>query len=75
MNTLFLTTAIVGAVELIKALNERDYQTAEIIGAAAVIGGVCGIFNLEGFTIVTGLQAGLSAAGYYAGAKLVGGIK
>lgn len=74
-DALFLTTAIVGTVELIKATNAGDKQTVEIIGAAAVIGGLCGIFSIDHMTIVTGIQAGLSAAGVYAGAKLVGGIK
>ncbi len=74
-DALFLTTAIVGTVELIKAANSGDKETVEIIAAAAVIGGLSGVFGIDHMTIVTGIQAGLAAAGVYAGAKLVGGIK
>lgn len=75
MEYIFLTTAIVGFVEFIKAINGNDWETAEIILGCAVIGGACGLNAVDGLTVVTGIQAGLSAAGAYTGAQLIGGTK
>lgn len=75
MESLFLLTAIVGAVEFIKALNSADKVTAEIIAVAALIGGITGAFSVDHLTIVTGIQLGLSAVGVYTTGQVIGGTK
>lgn len=73
MESIFLSIAILGFVELIKAANVKDYLTVEIIIGAALIGTIAGLTHIDGLTVVTGLQAGLAAAGTYKVGKLVGG--
>jgi hypothetical protein len=73
MESLFLTTAIIGLIEFIKSLNNSQWENAEIIAACAIVGLLVGMWGIDHLTVVTGIQAGLSAAGIYKGVKLVGG--
>lgn len=65
MESVFLVTAVVGFVELVKALEARNYRTVIIIVGAGLIGAIVGYFGIEGLTVTTGIIAGLSASGVY----------
>lgn len=59
-----LITAVVGVVELIKRLFDKDYRAAAIIAGAAVVGGLFGYFEwVQGVTVPEGLVIGLGASG------------
>lgn len=73
MESVFLVTAIVGFVELLKAIDIRDWYSVRLIVGATLIGALCGFFGIDGLTIVSGIQAGLTASGTYRLTKAVGG--
>lgn len=61
--SIFVTVAVAGATELVKALFDKEYRTAVIITVAALIGAVAGMFGIDGLTVPTGIVAGLAASG------------
>jgi hypothetical protein len=63
MEYILITTMVVGLVELVKRLFDRDYRGAIIILGATVIGALCGYFNVEVQGVVQGIVVGLGAAG------------
>lgn len=63
LSSLFVLTAVAGATELVKRIWKHDYQSAVIIGISALIGGLAGVFVVDGLDFATGLIAGLSASG------------
>lgn len=63
MEELFITTAVIGTMELIKRLFDRDWRAASIIGASALIGLAVGAAGFAGATVVSGLVIGLGASG------------
>ena len=69
-----LALAIPAIVKAFELTNQKDWKSlAKIIGAA-LVGTLAGLFGFEGLTWLTGLAAGLSAAGVvtvagYAGQK------
>lgn len=67
-----LTSMVVGTVELIKRLFDKDYRTACIIAGAALVGGLAGalLFPIVGFSL--GLVTGLGASGVVKIASKVG---
>lgn len=65
MESVFLITAIVGFVELVKAISEQNVRSIAIILGSAAIGAITGFFGIDGLTVATGLQAGLAASGTY----------
>lgn len=73
MEYVLATTVIIGAVELIKRLFDRDYRSATIITVAALVGGLLGAFSVEGLTIAAGLALGLGASGVVTVAQNVKG--
>lgn len=73
MESVFLTVAIIGLVEAVRAANANDWETVEVILGAALIGALVGFFNIDHLTIITGVQAGLSAAGAVKLGKVVNG--
>lgn len=72
MEYVLVTTMVIGLVELVKALFDRDYRTAVIIIGSAVVGGVCGFFAVEGLSVATGIVIGLGASGVISTAKRIG---
>ena len=59
-----VTFLVVGMVELIKAVFDRQYRTAVIILGAALVGGVCGYFGVQGLPdLATGIAVGLAGSG------------
>jgi hypothetical protein len=64
MESVFIVTAVVAAVELLRRLKIQDWFAAATIVISALIGGAAGVFQLGGVTsIEAGLIAGLSASG------------
>ena len=75
MESPFVIGAVVGFVQLVKSLFDKDYRSAVIIAGSAAIGGVAGAFAVDGLTITTGIVAGLIASGAVTLAKAIGGSK
>jgi hypothetical protein len=71
MEYVLLTTMIVGVVELVTSLFDRNFRTAVIIVCAALVGAVCGVFGVEGLDVATGIAVGLAASGVVTVAKKV----
>lgn len=70
MTALLLVGFVMGFVELAKALYDKEWRKAIIIGVAAVAGGVVAPFI--GLSIVTGIVGGLAASGAITLAQNVG---
>lgn len=58
-----VTGMIIGVVELVKRLFDRDFRAACVIAAAAATGALCGVFHIEGIDVATGIVLGFTAAG------------
>lgn len=71
MEYVLVTTMVIGLVELVKSLFDRDYRTAVVIVGAAGVGALCGVFGVEGLTVATGIVIGLGASGVVTVAKKV----
>jgi len=64
MESVFLVTAVVGAVELLKRLQAQDYWAGLTIVVAAAIGVAAGVWGWGGVPDgETGLILGLGASG------------
>lgn len=65
MESLFLVTGmVIGVVELVKRLFDRDFRAACIIAAAAAVGAAAGVFHVQGVDIATGIVIGLAGSGF-----------
>lgn len=71
MQYVLVTTMVVGLVELVKALFDRNYRTAVIIVGAAAVGALCGWFHVESLDVPTGIVIGISASGVVSLAKKI----
>lgn len=67
-----LAAVIAGVTELINRLRAKDYWVALTISTAAVIGGLFGVFGVEGLSIITGIAAGFGASGGLTALGIVG---
>lgn len=63
MEYVLITGMVVGVVELVKRLFDRDFRAATIIVAAAGVGALCGVFGIQGVDVATGIVIGLAASG------------
>lgn len=72
MESIFIITAVAGAVEFLKRLEVRDYRTCAVIAAAAGIGALAGVFSIDGLSVTEGVIAGLAASGTVTVASKVG---
>lgn len=61
VSAILIVGATMGAVELVKALFDKDWRSAVIILGAGLAGGVAGV--LTGYTPLIGIVAGLAASG------------
>ncbi len=66
-----LAAVIAGVTELLNRLRARDYWVAASIFTAAFIGGLFGLFAVEGLNVVTGIAAGFGASGAL---KVIGSV-
>ena len=62
---------IIGVVELVKRLFDRDFRGACIIIAAAATGAACGAFGIEHISVPTGIVLGFAASGAVATAAKI----
>lgn len=72
MEYILVTAMVVGVVELIRRIEQKDWYAALTILASAVVGALCGVFSVEGITVVTGIVVGLAASGLVTVAKGIG---
>lgn len=72
MESIFLVTAIVGLVDLVRAVKNQDWEKVAIVVGAGVIGALTGMFGIDGLTVPQGIQAGLAASGVYRLSKVAG---
>lgn len=70
METVSLTSAVVGLVELINRLYDKDYRAASKIATALVVGALIG--PVVGVTWLAGLVLGLGASGVITAVSKVG---
>lgn len=70
MTAVILTGLVMGAVELVKRLFDKDWRACAIILGAALVGGVSGL--LLGITVLQGIAFGLAASGYVTLAQNMG---
>lgn len=55
---------VVGTVEFIKAVFDKNYRTAVIIVGAAIVGAICGYFGVQNVPdVATGIAVGLAGSG------------
>lgn len=57
--------AVIGFVEFVKRLFEKDWRAAIIIFGSALLGGLISLFPEMSFTFLTGVIGGLAATGYF----------
>lgn len=63
MEYLLLTGAVVGAVEFIRRMFEKDHEAAVIIFVAAFVGGLYGFLGIDATSVAEGIVVGLAASG------------
>ena len=71
MEYVLITGMVIGVVEFVKSLFDRNFRSACIIAASALVGGLCGLFGVEGVTVPLGIVVGLAASGVVTVAKRV----
>jgi hypothetical protein len=68
-----LAAVIAGATELLNRLRAKDYWVAATVTTAALIGGLFGLFGVEGLNFVTGVAAGFGVSGAFSAIGMVKG--
>lgn len=71
VTALLLTGFVIGFVELAKALYDKEWRKAIVIGVAGVAGGIIALFI--GLSIVIGIVAGFAASGAVTLVQNIGG--
>jgi len=64
MNYILVTSAIIGVVQFFKQYIPQINGGVTIL-VAAIIGGIAGLFQVEGLNVVTGIFVGLAGAGVH----------
>lgn len=70
MTAIILTGLVMGGVELLKRLFDKDWKAAIIIAVSAIIGGIAGA--ILGILPLQGMAFGLAASGYVTLAQNIG---
>lgn len=70
VTAIILTGLVMGGVELVKRLLDKDWRAALIIAVAAIVGGIAGL--ALGINILQGIAYGLAASGYVTFAQNIG---
>lgn len=70
---IILSGFVMGGVELVKRLYEKDWETAAIIVVASLLGGFGGLYF--GLDFITGMVFGLSSSGIITLAQNIGKAK
>lgn len=63
MEFVVVTAMIVGAVELVRRVFMRDWFAVVTILVAVAVGAVCGVYEVEGVDVATGIILGLAGSG------------
>lgn len=63
MEFLLVTAMVVGVVEFLRRLQQKDYFAAITIIAAAGVGALSGYLGVEGIDVPTGIVVGLAGSG------------
>lgn len=71
VTALLLTGFVIGFVELAKALYDREWRRAIVVGIAGLAGGIAA--PLVGISIITGVVAGFAASGAVTLVQNIGG--
>jgi len=69
---LVVASAIVAVIEFIKRYVPQINGGVTIL-VAAIIGGIIGLFGVDGLNVVTGIGIGLASAGVHQAATAAGG--
>jgi len=72
MEFLLVTAMVVGVVELIRRIANKEWFAVITIISAALVGAIAGFFSVEGLDIVTGIVVGLAGSGLVTVAGKVG---
>lgn len=68
-----LGAVVAGVTEMLNRIRARDYWVAGTVGTAAIIGGLFGLFGVEGLNLVTGIAAGFGVSGAFSAIGMVRG--
>lgn len=68
-----LAAVIAGVTEFLNRIRAKDYWVATTVATSAVIGGLFGVFGVEGLTLVTGIAAGFGVSGSFSAIGMVRG--
>ncbi len=71
VTALLLTGFVIGFVELAKAIYDKEWRRAIVVGIAGLAGGIVAPFI--GVSIVTGIVAGFAASGAVTLVQNIGG--
>lgn len=71
VTAILLTGFVIGFVELAKALYDREWRRAIVVGVAGVAGAIAA--PLLGISIIVGIVAGLAASGAITLVQNIGG--
>lgn len=63
VEAILLIGGVMGFVELIKKLFEKDWRSAIIIFGSGLVGGLLSLFPEMSFSVLTGIVGGLTASG------------
>lgn len=70
---ILLAAVIAGVTEMLNRIRAKDYWVATTVATSALIGGLFGIFGVEGLNFVTGLAAGFGVSGSFSAIGMVRG--
>ncbi len=68
-----LAAVIAGVTEMLNRVRAKDYWVAGTVATSAIIGGLFGLFGVEGLNLVTGLAAGFGVSGTFSAIGMVKG--
>lgn len=61
---ILLVGAVMGFVELVKRVFDKDWRAVVIIIGSGLVGGLVSLFPEMGFSFLTGVVGGLAASGF-----------
>lgn len=68
-----LAAVIAGITEMLNRIRAKDYWVAATVATSAIVGGLFGIFGVEGLNLVTGIAAGFGVSGSFSAIGMVRG--
>lgn len=68
-----LAAVIAGITEMLNRIRAKDYWVAATVATSALVGGLFGLFGVEGLNLVTGIAAGFGVSGSFSAIGMVRG--